>query len=308
MKNNFEQENEFEHKTEEIFFCESCNYSTKRCSQWERHILTPKHKDKNNFICDCGKKYMHKSGLYKHKQKNKCINIEKENNSQELIKTILRENNRVNEEVIKTILKENQEVKQLLIEQNEKIMEMAKNSNTTINNNTNNTNNFNLQLFLNVECKDALNITDFLDSLQIEIKDLEETGRLGFVKGVSKILLDRLKKMDVNMRPIHCSDVKRETIYVKDNNAWEKEDDEKEKLKLIVRTITDKNIKKIPQWQQEHPGCCISTSKSNDKYLRILINIINGSTDEERDHNYKKIFSILAKEFVINKDKNLVTV
>lgn len=289
----------------ESFYCESCNYLTKQQSQWERHLLTSKHK--NQFICECGKKYMHKSGLYKHK--NKCVYINQKEKKEEEKED---NNNKLNEELIKAIMKENnrvnEELKQMLIEQNEKIMEMAKNSNTTINNNTNNTNNFNLQLFLNVECKDALNITDFLDSLQIEIKDLEETGRLGFVKGVSKILLDRLKKMDVNMRPIHCSDVKRETIYVKDNNAWEKEDDEKEKLKLIVRTITDKNIKKIPQWQQEHPGCCISTSKSNDKYLRILINIINGSTDEERDHNYKKIFSILAKEFVINKDKNLVTV
>lgn len=274
-------------KDESKFCCKVCKYSTQKQSQWSRHLLTLKHKTRNKkkaLICECGKIYMYNSRISKH-QTTCVVHIKSKINNKELIETILKENN---------------EFKQLLIEQNKTMMEMAKKSNTTINNN--NTNNFNLQFFLNVQCKDALNISDFLDSLKIEIKDLQDTGRLGFVEGVSKILLKRLKSLDVNKRPIHCSDEKRESLHIKDNNIWEKETDEYEKVKSVVRSITHKNIQAVTLYHNEHPDCRKSNSKHNDEYLNILINIINGSTDEERDSNYGKIISKLSKEFVINKN------
>lgn len=281
-------------KSSNLFHCKKCHYSTSRYSQWQRHISTPKHQmDKMDkiivpvkFVCDCGKEYLYQSGLCKHKKH--CVNHKHPYFSN-------------NEELIQAVLKDNQEFKQLLIEQNAKIIELSS-KNTIINNTTNN--NFNLQMFLNVQCKDALNITEFVDSLQLQIKDLEDTGRLGYVNGVSKIFLNGLNGLDISKRPIHCSDLKRETIYIKDNDIWEKENDERNKLKLAIKMIASKNIKQISLWQKENPEYNDSTSKKNDKYLQIVSNAMNGSTIEETQKNYDKIISKLAKEVVIQKDQN----
>ena len=275
------------------FICENCNYNTSRKSQYLRHLDTNKHyknihqptiKVSNNFTCVCGNTYLYKSGLYKHKKK--CVPPKKINN----------------EELFLSILKDNQEFKQMLIEQNSKIMELTKNTNVITNNNNNNNTNFNLQMFLNVQCKDALNITEFVDSLQPKIEDLELTGKLGYVEGISKIFLNGLQGLDINRRPIHCSDQKRETIYIKTNNTWEKENDNRENLKLAIKTIASKNIKQISIWQKKNPDCFDSSSKKNDQYLRIVSNSMNGLTPEETQKNYDKIISKLAKEVVIQKD------
>lgn len=272
------------------YICENCNYYTSRKSQYFRHLDTNKHykninqntpKVVNNFTCTCGNTYLYKSGLYKHKKK--CVN-----------KKIS------NEELFLSILKDNQEFKQMLIEQNTKIMELTKNTNVITNNNNNT--NFNLQMFLNVQCKDALNITEFVDSLQPKIEDLEMTGKLGYVEGISKIFLNGLQGLDINRRPIHCSDQKRETIYIKNNNTWEKENDNRENLKLAIKTIALKNIKQISVWQKKNPDCFDSSSKKNDQYLRIVSNSMNGLTPEETQKNYDKIISKLVKEVVIQKE------
>jgi hypothetical protein len=285
------------------YYCDHCDYITSRKSQWSRHLLTAKHKMDNldkkkvpsTFKCECGNEYTYQSGLCKHKKR---CNIKMSNFQIPYFSN--------NEELIQTIMKENQEVKQLLIEQNMKIIELAnKNTviNNTTNNNTNNTNNnFNLQVFLNVQCKDALNLTEFVDSLQLQISDLEDTGRLGYIDGISKIFINGLKGLDVSERPIHCSDVKRETIYIKDKDIWEKENDERNKLKLAIKTITSKNIRQIPLWQKENPDCFDSSSKKNDKYLKIVSNAMNGLTEEETEKNYNKIISKVAKEMVIQKE------
>ena len=290
-------------KKSKIYYCDKCDYSTSRNSQWQRHLGTPKHNMDNldkkkvpiEFVCDCGKVYFYQSGLCKHKKT--CIKNEK-------TKQPYFSNNK---ELIQTLIKDNQEFKQLLIEQNSKIIELAsKNTviNNTTNNNTTNNNNFNLQMFLNVQCKDALNITDFVDSLQLQIKDLEDTGRLGYVNGVANIFLNGLNGLDISKRPIHCSDLKRETIYIKDKDIWEKENDERNKLKLAIKTITSKNIKQIPIWQKENPEYNDSSSKKNDQYLKIVSNAMNGLTIEETQKNYDKIISKLAKEVVIQKDSS----
>jgi len=295
-------DNEDNKKSSEKFQCEKCDYNTSRKSQWQRHLATAKHKMDNwdkkkvppKYQCECGNEYTYQSGLCKHKKKcqPKMSNFQIPYFSS-------------NEELIQTILKENHEVKQLLMEQNMKIMDLAnKNTiiNNTTNNNTNNTNNFNLQVFLNVQCKNALNMSEFVDSLQLQISDLENTGRLGYIDGISQIFINGLKGLDVSERPIHCSDVKRETIYIKDKNIWEKENDERHRLKLAIKTITSKNIKQIPLWQKENPDCFDSSTKKNDKYLKIVSNAMNGLTKEETEKNYDKIISRIAKETVIQKE------
>jgi len=288
-------------------FCEICDYTCCKQSDLDKHIMTLKHKKrtkelhflakkvvepKQHYQCECGKEYKYRQGLWKH---NKICN----NNEKFQLKYFSS-----NEELIQTIIKENNEVKQMLIDQNMKMVDIAKN-NTVINNTTNNNttnNNFNLQMFLNVQCKDALNISDFLDSLQVKIKDLEDTGRLGYVDGITKIFLNGLNDLNINSRPIHCSDLKREVIYIKDKDVWEKENNDRDKLKLAIKTITSKNIKQIPVWQKENPDCFDSTSKKNDQYLKIVSNAMNGLTKEETEKNYDKIISKIAKETVIQKN------
>ena len=298
------------------FNCEKCDFSCYRSCDWNRHISTRKHKEKTNsrhfsitksvktlkaFKCFCGKEYRCRQGLWKHHKTCSMSNnneyIETDNDEDDPKKLS-------SEELFMKLLKDNQEFKQMIIQQNSKIMELASCKNTTVINNTttnSNNNNFNLQMFLNVQCKDALNISEFVDSLQPKIEDLEITGKLGYVEGISKIFLNGLQGLDINKRPIHCSDQKRETIYIKDNNIWEKESENREKLKMAIKIVASKNIKQIPLWQKENPDCFDSSSKKNDKYLRIVSNAMNGLTPEESQKNYDKIISKLVKEVVIQK-------
>ncbi len=311
------------------FCCKDCDFKCSRSCDWNRHVSTRKHKEKTEktnsrqinvsksvetrkkFKCVCGKQYNCRQGIWKHHKTCDMLNNnnEHDNNGDE-------EDNDddendfkklSSEEIFMKLLKDNQEFKQMIIEQNSKIMDLASTKNTTIINNTtnnsNSNNSFNLQMFLNVQCKDALNISEFVDSLQPKIEDLEATGRLGYVEGISKIFLNGLQGLDINKRPIHCSDQKRETIYIKDNNVWEKEGENREKLKLAIKTVASKNIKQIPIWQKENPDCFDSSSKKNDQYLRIVSNAMNGLTPEETQKNYDKIISKLAKEVIIQKDQ-----
>ena len=303
-------------KSVDKFICEKCEFKCSRSCDWNRHILTTKHKEKTDgkqlsycqsvidikkFKCGCGKEYTCRQGLWKHR---KICDLLDEYNNKNKNEDEYDPKKLSSEELFMTILKDNQEFKQMLIDQNNKIMELASAKNTTVITNTNNTtnnNNFNLQMFLNVQCKDALNITEFVESLQPKIEDLEATGRLGYVEGISQIFLNGLQGLDINKRPIHCSDQKRETIYIKDNNVWEKEGENREKLKLAIKTVASKNIKQISNWQKQNPDCFDSSSKKNDQYLRIVSNSMNGLTPEETQKNYDKIISKLAKEVVIQK-------
>jgi hypothetical protein len=297
-----------EYKT---FFCRYCDIHCRKKHDWERHLNTVKHqKNKLNngnsttplviHICSCGRKYKYLSGLSKHKKK--C-------DSNKSLLTPLVEQNK---EFITTLITQNDEFKQMIVDQNNKILDLVKESNNkvvhhTINHNThtttmNTTNHFNLQFFLNVQCKDALNIMDFINSLQLQIKDLEDTGRLGYVDGISKILINGLKELDITKRPIHCSDLKRETIYIKDADIWEKEDEQKDKLTKAIKNVSYKNIIQLPLWQQLNPQYNNLNSKFNDTYIKIVGNVMTGTTEEENNRNYKKIISKVAKQVVIDKD------
>jgi hypothetical protein len=286
------------------FYCKKCDYKCSMRQHWKQHILTKKHKYSifNNvdnsvnqtinqkFICQCGKSYKERSGLWKHKQK--CnfdiVNIDS--------------NTLLTPELVLKLIEQNKELHQTLIDQNKTIVELAqKTGNYTTNTNCGNNNKtFNLQVFLNETCKDAINMTDFVNQIQISLSELEDTGKLGYAEGISKVFIKNLNEIDYTERPIHCSDSKRETIYIKDDNQWTK-DENKSSLMKAIKQVANKNIKQIPEWQKLHPNYTNPDSKDNDKYMKIVMNSMSGSTKEESDKNYEKIAKNIAKEVVINK-------
>ena len=155
---------------------------------------------------------------------------------------------------------------------------------------------------MNDTCKDAINLVDFVSSLQVKLKDLEETAKIGYTEGVSRIFINGLNELDVNMRPIHCSDAKRETLYIKNNDEWMKEDDTKSSLTKAIKTVSNKNIKQIVEWQKKYPEYKDPESKQNDKYLHMICNSMSGSSDEEQSKNLNKIIKNITKEVIIDKN------
>ena len=278
------------------FVCKSCNFECSKKSDWDRHIMRPKHlkhlemiqndtpKDIKNitqYDCECGNTYKHHSGLWRHK---KSCDFTKGDSKKD--------------DLIDYLIKENQEFKNL-------ILELAKKDSSVINNNTNchNTNNntFNLNMFLNEKCKDAININDFINNIKMQLTDLENFGDFGYVEGVSRVLIKNLKELDMYSRPIHCSDLKREVLYVKNEDKWTKEDETTPIFKSAIKQVANKNIKQIPVWRDEHPSCLDPQSKQNDVYLKIVSNSMSGGSQEEMNKNYDKIVKNIAKEVTIEK-------
>jgi len=309
-------------KSSTKFSCEKCYYNTSRKSQWLRHISTYKHnldndypkldnkKVPNMFKCSCGKVYSYITGLYKHKKK--CNNNKNSNNqpcnNNEMTDNELTNKEMTDKEIIIMLLKDNKEIKNMLftsLQEHQKYMvDMMKHSthNNTINNNCGNINKtFNLQVFLNETCKDAINMSDFINQIQVSMNDLETTGKIGYAEGISKVFIKNLDEMNYTDRPIHCSDLKRETLYIKENNQWSKDDDQKTNLTKAIKQVANKNIKQISEWQKKHPDFSDPTSKQNDKYMQIILNSMSGSTKEESDKNYEKIVKNVIKEVVIEK-------
>jgi len=295
----------FTQKNSKYFECLVCDFKCCNKNDYNRHNLTRKHKilsnttEKNSyfFMCYCGKEYKHHSSLWNHKKK--CIkNEEKEEN---IIET---ENNNISPELILNIIQQNQEFKDLLLEQNKKIIEISKNNGTTnISNSMNNSHNktFNLQFFLNETCKDAMNIMDFVDSIKIQMSDIESIGELGFVNGMSKLIIKNLNALAENMRPVHCNDPKRDSLYVKDANVWEKEDSDNKKIKKAIKYISHKNICFIPEWREKYPDCIYSDSKKSNQYNHIVVEAMGGPGDNDAE-KADKIVKKIAKEVTIVKN------
>jgi hypothetical protein len=288
------------------FYCELCDYKCCKKYNWQKHILTLKHKktsvgnidgkkvaksgqkwQKNLVIytCEfCEKIYESRNGLWKHKKKCNISSIEKEENYHEELS--------------------DKELMMMIVKQNTELINVIKNgTNNTINSNNNNSHNktFNLQFYLNETCKDAINISDFVNSIKPQLADLEATGRLGYVQGVSNIILNNLNNLNNHERPIHCSDQKREVFYIKDNNEWIKENEHKPILTNAIKIIANENIKNIGEWKKLHPDCTDPDSKKNNLYLKIVSNSMSGTTAEESSKNINKIISNVAKEVIINK-------
>jgi len=301
--------------------CTVCLIKCFRKSEWVRHIQTDKHKNNQNCeignslttnfspnVCTCGKHYKDRAGLWRHKKK--CFFINTKGNTE----IINKEEPEISSELILNIIQQNQEFKDLLIEQNKQNLELQKqmleickngtsNINNIINPTMNNSNNktFNLQVFLNETCKDAMNIMDFVDSIKISLSDIESIGELGFVNGMSKLIIKNLNALDENMRPVHCNDLKRSSLFVKDANVWAKEDDNNNKLKKAIKYIAHKNICALPEWRKKYPDCIYSESKKSDQYNHIVIEAMGGAGDND-DEKADKIISKIAKTITIDKN------
>ena len=308
-------------KIHRLYACKKCDFKCSKTSEWHRHILTLKHTntykknacDAENAIsniriyeCICGNIYKHRQSLNNHKKK--CEITKGSEPIQESVaqQTHIPNSVYLSNEVILQLINQNKELQLMLIEQNNKMCELANQNHSTnlINNNSNNTTNntqFNLNVFLNETCKDALNISEFVESLDVKMCDLEETGRLGYSEGISKIFIKGLKELEIHKRPIHCSDFKREVLYVKDNNVWEKEDEDKSRITLAIKQVGHKNVKRIMEWQKLHPEYNDPKSKQSSQFNKLLSNVMSGSTVEEQADNMNKIIKNVTREVVINK-------
>jgi len=304
--------NKIKQKLSNKFCCQFCHYNTDRKSNFDNHLLSLRHhkasfgnqikqiKQQKTFECEsCGKTYHTNSGLWKHKQNCKNDNIiikPKDNNIStteilNIIKTLIKDNQDFTKDLVKTVVSN----------QSDTIKEITKggiNTNTTnnVNNNSHNKT-FNLQLFLNETCKNAMNITDFVDSIKLQLSDLIKIGEIGYVEGISNIITSNLQSLDISERPIHCTDKKRETVYIKDEDKWEKDDDNN-KLRKAIKKIAYKNEKLLPQYKQKYPGCNYSESKYADQYSKIVIEAMGG--DKEKDD---KIIKNISKIITIDKEE-----
>ena len=290
----------------EKHFCECCNYETSSKKDFNKHILTAKHQklvntsnmlvdlSQKKFICNCGKSYTHDSSYYRHKKNctYKNYNIIEEKEQYETL---------TKQEATKNEINFDKELFMMLINQNKELLEIVKNGTMNNSHNTNHINShnkaFNLNLFLNETCKNAMNITDFVDSIKLQLSDLMEVGELGYVEGISKIIVKNLNNLDETERPIHCTDKKRETMYVKDEGEWNIEDDKKTKLKKAITKIADKNIRLLPQFREKYPEYKNSSSKVSDKYDKMVVEAMTSDQDKN-----EKIIKNISKVTVI-KDK-----
>jgi hypothetical protein len=292
------------------FCCMICDYSTYSKKDLNRHLTTRKHKKmttelqmddvlapQDKFICYCGSEYKYRQGLWKHKKNCKNTKIP-ESSSPEMI---INEHTEIKvlTELVKDVIKQNQDLTNKIVD----ICKSGQTNNISHSNIHSNNKTFNLQFFLNETCKDAMNISEFIESIKFQLTDLEHTGRAGFVEGISNVVLNNLKDLDTRQRPIHCSDNKREILYIKDNNEWIKDDQPNNKMTKVIKQIASKNMKQIPEWVKQNPDCYDSESNKNDTYLRIVSNSMSGGTELEQKNNINKIISRVAKEVVI--DKNL---
>jgi hypothetical protein len=286
------------------FYCNFCDYGTSKKSSYDDHILSAKHQKRSlgdakqlnsaailpntfKFICsNCSRPYKSRNGLWKHQKT--CT----DNNSNKYKDT----NNGITGMSDKDLIL-------MLIQQNKDLMEVVKNGTNNTSNSHNHSHNktFNLQFFLNETCKNAMNISEFVSSIKPQLADLETTGRLGYVEGITNIILNSLKTMDTPSRPLHCSDQKREVIYIKENDEWTKEEDDKPILTKAIKVIANENIKNINEWKKTYPDCTKSDSKKNDLYLKIVSNSMSGGSKEETDKNINKIISNVAKKVIIDK-------
>jgi hypothetical protein len=294
-------------KVATLFSCELCDYHTSKKNNFDKHLTTSKHIklikvnesstkiSSPKFTCKfCNKNFKSYVGVWKH---NKKCNID----NTEVIET----NDTLNTKDItdpSTLDKDNLII--MLLKQNTELMEILKNgvNNTTNNNiNTNSHNKaFNLNFFLNETCKNAMNINDFVDSIKLELNDLEKVGEVGYVEGISNIIIKNLNALGETERPVHCTDKKRETIYIKDEGQWEKEDDNQTKLKKVINKIANKNIKLISQFREKYPECKKSESRISDKYNKMIIEAMGGLGDNNVEKE-EKIIKNITKVTTIHK-------
>jgi hypothetical protein len=292
-------DNDFSAKTSTKYFCKKCDYGTCKKFNFDIHCESKKHKNNdlttnnNSFLAktstkkypcqNCNKDFNDRAGLWRHKKK--CCNND-----------ILEENQEL-KEFMKYLMKENTEMKNMMMEV---IKNGTHNTNTTNNNSHNKM--FNIQFFLNETCKDAMNIMDFAESVKLQLSDLENVGKLGYVDGISNIIIKNLKALDVEKRPVHCTDSKREILYIKDDDKWEKENEDNNRIKKVIKKIANKNSRLITQFKEKHPDCGKSDSLYSHQYNKLIVEAMGGPGDNDCEKE-NKIIKNLAKEVIIDKNK-----
>ena len=302
--------NIFTPKSAAKFICEKCDFKCCKNSDYVRHINTAKHNKAKNantenavYTCDlCDLNFIHASSLSRHKKKCKKIIIEP-------IELPIIDNSE-KPDIVELLINENKEFKNVIIELfknnsdlQKQMIEVCQKSNNTVNNHNNSHNKtFNLNFFLNEQCKDAMNIMDFVDTFQLQFDDLERIGEVGYVEGISNLIIDKLNKMDIYKRPIHCSDAKREIMHIKDNDVWEKDNENNDKLRLAIKHITKKNIDLIGDWTEKYPGVRYSDHRLNDKFNEIIMEAMGGKNNKTMKEGEAKIIKKISKMVLIDKN------
>uniref|UniRef100_A0A6C0DPS3 C2H2-type domain-containing protein n=1 Tax=viral metagenome TaxID=1070528 RepID=A0A6C0DPS3_9ZZZZ len=318
-------------KVAQIFSCEKCNYITSKRCDYNKHITTRKHlgtdgdlqtsslDDSQNYVCECGKLYKHRQSLYSHKKTCTSVPVDSAHtfttttttasaiNTAPTKQPVQTNSSTPSTELVLELIKQNKELQNVVLEQNQMMLELSKTNSLVMNNSNNNTTNnttnnqFNLNFFLNETCKDAINLSEFMKSIKLQLVDLENTARLGYVEGISRILIRALNDMDVDKRPIHCTDVKRETVYVKEQDNWEKENSDKDNLKRAVTFIADQNLNQIHEWKQQNPKWDDNKSHESEVLNKIYISALGGENPDEERKFMNKIIKNVIQEVVVDK-------
>jgi hypothetical protein len=290
------------------YMCVFCTFKCSKKSNWDKHLLTRKHqnndvslqkkgkKELKKIECVCGKEYTHRQGLYTHKKTCTIINNPKPTENIIIVQQAPTEDVKNLTTLVMELMKSNADLQN-------KMFDVCKNSSINTINSHNNNKTFNLQFFLNEQCKDAMNISEFADTFDLQLEDLESVGELGYVEGMTKIIVDKLNGMDIYKRPMHCSDAKREIIYVKDEDVWTKEDRNNPKLRQAIKNVSFKNMKLVYNWGNANPESLDNESHLNDKYMKLVLESTGGNGSISDSEN--KIIRRIAKEIVIGKNNLL---
>jgi len=311
--------------------CTDCNYDTSNKKDYSRHLMTAKHTmvqngiektpSKPHYICAlCKKNFRYSSGLSRHTKTCKPTVIPIVQPVQRHVKL---KSTHADVDSLMDLLKQNQDFKELLIEQQtenklfkeliieqqfenqklqSKLIEAVKDTGNTYNNNstTNNNQKFNLNFFLNTTCKDAMNMTEFIENIRVDFKDIENIGKNGYVTGMTDMILSRIKELDVTKRPLHCTDLKRETMYIKDNDEWSKDTPDNTKLHQMIDYVAKRNYAKIPLWRDNHPECQQWDHPQYEFCVSMMRNIL-GDVGTEQIRLDNKVIKNLSRHVLVEK-------
>jgi hypothetical protein len=296
------------------FICETCNFKCCKPYDYNRHVSTQKHivaisgikksaETNDKFACECGRIYQYRSGLCRHKQSCSYI-IPDENNTHE--NSLIEYDSNTNVDLTKVILeliRENKDFKNMLIEQHKAMIEIAQKTSITNNSNNTNSNNkqFNLNFFLNEQCKNAINLSEFVENVKLSLTELENVADMGYVDGVTQIFMNGLKDMDIYTRPLHCTDIKREIMHVRENNTWIKDTPDQAKIKSAIRRIAFRNIQQISEWNKLHPESQILDTADYNRAFQIMKESLGDTCPGGVEKNNEKVLKNVMKAVYIDK-------
>lgn len=293
------------------YICHKCNFKCTKKSNWRQHLTTRKHnldnldnkmdnekkeelveKIKPIYVCNCGKEFKYQSGLCKHKKKCTLI-VNSEKSEEHIVVEETKEST-----ILQELISQNKELRNMIIDQHKQHEETIKEIIPKIGNTINNNQQYTIQMFLNEKCKNALNISDFINSLQITLEDLDMTTNRGLIEGVTLTMMRGLEKLQLHERPIHCSDLKREILYIKDENEWNR-DSNNGILKNSIEKVADKQLQSFQKWEENNPDY-MNNKDGQDKYLQFMGNATIDLKDDPKKMN--KIIKNVSKEVYITKD------